>query len=359
MSHSGFHYGLNLMKKPNQGNKNARINFMEEEEDSSDEEAVQPSTFQAVQAVPVEKPERKETTESDASVYGYDEYYDSMKSAEREQQELRREEAQERRPKYMEKLIESAKTRKRDMLIARERALQKQRESEGNDGSEKFVTGSYKLHREEMEKEIEDKRREEEELQAKNSRGGGMKDFYASMLEQQEKEHEKAMQSTASQTSSQQQNISEEKSNKASLLETQKADKSLELNDNNEIIDQRHVLSAGLNIPKPPTTKSSLPASRVPTDGPRRNQGAFEYEPRKSRHNLKGSKDIYSLEQVGEQKRKYEEEQKLKKEKEEEKRREIALKSHTPKTTSQDQVLSARERYLKRKREAAKSEGDS
>ncbi|EPY50228.1 CCDC55 protein [Schizosaccharomyces cryophilus OY26] len=355
MSQSGFHYGLNIMKKPSQENKNARINFLDEAEDSSEEEATQPSSIQAVQSIPVEEPVWKETTENDASVYGYDEYYDSMKSAEREQQELRRQEAQERRPKYMEKLIESAKTRKRDILIARERALQKQRELEGDDGAEKFVTSSYKSHREEVEREVEDKKREEEELEAQNSRGGGMKDFYATMLERQEKEHEKAMQSTIAKPISQQRNDNEEKAGEKAFHESYKANESLELNDNNELIDQKQVLSAGLNVPKPPSTKSSLPASRPPSNGSRREQG----ETKRGRYNHRGSKDIYSLEQVEEQKRKYEEEQRIKKAKEEEKKREIALKTHTPKTTTQEQVLSARERYLKRKREAANSEGDS
>ncbi|EPX73281.1 uncharacterized protein SOCG_01034 [Schizosaccharomyces octosporus yFS286] len=358
MSNSGFRYGLNLMKKPSQENKNTRINFLEEAEDSSDEDAARPFTIQTTESIPIEKIERNETTESDASVYGYDEYYDSMKSGEREQQELRRQEAQERRPKYMEKLIESAKTRKRDMLIARERALQKQRESEGDDGSEKFVTGSYKLHREEMEKEIEDRKREEEELEAKNSHGGGMKDFYASMLEQQEKEHDKAMRSIPSQSSGQRRDSHEDELNKKAFSNTSVTDKAPELNDNNEIVDQRQVLSAGLNVPKPPATKSSLPASRVPSSESRWKQESSEYDTRRSRYDNKGSRGVYSLKQVEEQKRKYQEEQNLKKQKEEEKKKEFALKTHMPKTTTQDQVLSARERYLKRKREAAKSEGD-
>jgi hypothetical protein len=96
----------------------------------------------------------------DPSVYDYDGVWDVMKSADREKKKAEEEDALQRKPKYMENLLQAAETRKRDQLRAKERLLQKEREAEGEEFADKeqFVTAAYKKQQEEMLKLEEEER---------------------------------------------------------------------------------------------------------------------------------------------------------------------------------------------------------
>jgi len=96
----------------------------------------------------------------DPSVYDYDGVWDDMKSVDRKKQKAEEADALERKPKYMENLLQAAEIRKRDQLRAKERLLQKEREAEGEEYADKesFVTGAYKKQQEEMRKLEEEER---------------------------------------------------------------------------------------------------------------------------------------------------------------------------------------------------------
>ncbi|KAJ3472505.1 hypothetical protein NLG97_g10935 [Lecanicillium saksenae] len=123
--------------------------------------------------------------EVDASVYEYDNVYDSFKPKKQATKE-----DVEKKPKYMKNLIQAADVRKRDLLIAEEKKIAREREEEGDEfaDKEKFVTAAYKKQQEENRRiEEEEKRKEEEE--AKKNQGGGMSAFYRQMLDKDEQRH--------------------------------------------------------------------------------------------------------------------------------------------------------------------------
>lgn len=96
----------------------------------------------------------------DPSVYDYDGVWDDMKSIDRLKQKAEEQDAAERKPKYMESLLEAAEIRKRDALRAKERMLQREREAEGDEFAEKekFVTSAYKKQQAELLKMEEEER---------------------------------------------------------------------------------------------------------------------------------------------------------------------------------------------------------
>lgn len=103
---------------------------------------------------------REAEMQVDPSVYDYDGVWDDMKSVDRKKQKAEEADALERKPKYMENLLQAAEIRKRDQLRAKERLLQKEREAEGEEYADKesFVTGAYKKQQEEMRKLEEEER---------------------------------------------------------------------------------------------------------------------------------------------------------------------------------------------------------
>ncbi|KAJ2780668.1 hypothetical protein GGI15_003459 [Coemansia interrupta] len=115
----------------------------------------------------------KPTTASstlDPSVYAYDALYDEISTT---RQRLRSTDKDDRRPKYMEKLIETAKQRQVQKEVARERLLEKERQREGEEFAEKesFVTAGYRKQKEERRRMVEDEERREAE-EEEDRRGG-------------------------------------------------------------------------------------------------------------------------------------------------------------------------------------------
>ena len=112
-----------------------------------------------------EKKLQEEALKIDANVFDYDSMYDSMKAAERRQEEAKKAEDAEGKPKYIEAFLQSAQTRKLDRLRAEEKMLQLEREKEGDEfaDKDKFVTEAYKKQMAEVRKaEEEEKEREGE-----------------------------------------------------------------------------------------------------------------------------------------------------------------------------------------------------
>lgn len=113
-----------------------------------------------------EKRLQSEALALDSSAFQYDEVYDNIKAAERKVEQAKKEDTSERKSKYMESFLESARRRKMDALHAEEKMMQIEREKEGGefDDKEKFVTSAYKAQMEEVRKAEEEERKKEGEL---------------------------------------------------------------------------------------------------------------------------------------------------------------------------------------------------
>lgn len=111
----------------------------------------------------ISRAERKAQADAlkvDASVFDYDSVYDKMKAAERQLEEMKKEDADSRKPKYIENFLASAQTRRLDKLRAEEKMLQLEREKEGDEfeDKEKFVTEAYKKQMVEVRKSEEEEK---------------------------------------------------------------------------------------------------------------------------------------------------------------------------------------------------------
>lgn len=87
----------------------------------------------------------------DASVFQYDEVYDDIQNKRNEEKQARKT-ADARKPKYINKLLETAEKRKKEYERRIERQVQKEREAEGEQFKDKesFVTSAYRQKLEEM-----------------------------------------------------------------------------------------------------------------------------------------------------------------------------------------------------------------
>lgn len=304
----------------------------------------------------------KEAEEIDPSIYSYDAVYDSIK-AQREKKKPTNAgdgtEGEEQSSRYMEALMRSAETRKRDQMRARDRLLAKKREAEGDEfaDKEKFVTAAYRAQQEEvkrMEEEEAKREKEEEERRRKNGESG-MMGFYRQMLARDEESHDEVMKATeeaarkvaagelieAEATS--EQKSGEEKTEAEIAAELNARGANIIVNDEGQVVDKRQLLSAGLNVatkPKPKVIDPSIRASFLP--GGSRPGGRSSREAFAARDAQRARQTEMIAAQL---------EQKAKEEEEAEKARqkELAEKNRSRKTDAD--VSSARERYLARKRE--------
>lgn len=98
--------------------------------------------------------------EEDSTVYQYDEVYDQM---ELKKSEAVKNKEKDRKPKYIEKLLQTSDKRKRENERRIERQVQKEREAEGEQFKDKesFVTTAYKKKLEEFAKLEEEERRQD------------------------------------------------------------------------------------------------------------------------------------------------------------------------------------------------------
>ncbi|KAK6905101.1 hypothetical protein I203_105920 [Kwoniella mangroviensis CBS 8507] len=333
----------------------------------------------------------------DQSIFDYDEHYESMKSSERAQEQARKKEAEERKPKYIESFLASAQTRRLDKLRAEEKALQREREKEGDEfeDKEKFVTENYKKQMEEVRKAEEEEKKREEELRKTRS-GPGLTAFYKSMLESSEAENAAAVAATSGPSSvagqgpslairppsgptNKQEEFDDEEEYDPLLAREAKAqaqaqaqsihadtrsssgsgknrNPDVEINDEGEIVDKRSLLKAGLNItkkPKPPALPNSLltgQRSGEVNEGPYKSRAvgtAATYSERMERERRRLADQ---MREQAERKRR-EEEEKLKAEEEEARKRREGDNGDAERKRQE-----ARERFLARKRQREEDE---
>ncbi|KAH1608660.1 hypothetical protein KXX44_006954 [Aspergillus fumigatus] len=303
------------------------------------------------------KKHAEDAQQLDPTIYSYDAIYDSLHTAKSDKAKAASADAKNDGPRYMTSLLRSAEIRKRDQLRARDRLLAKEREAEGDEftDKEKFVTSAYKAQQEELrriEQEEAERERQEEERRKQNG-GAGMVGFYRDMLSRDEQRHEevvKAAEEAARRVqageipadeAAAEAEASKEKTEAQIAAELNAKGAHIAINDEGEIVDKRQLLSAGLNVapkPKPSASASAAAAAaRAAANKPRLDSG---------HHAARTNQRARQTEMIA---RQLEEKARQEAEAEAARQREIAERTRTRKTETD--VLSAKERYLARKRE--------
>ncbi|KAG8217530.1 coiled-coil domain-containing protein 55-domain containing protein [Butyriboletus roseoflavus] len=310
----------------------------------------------------------------DATVYQYDEVWDRMQDAKQRQKEAKEADAKQRKPKYIEGLLNSAATRRLDRLRAEEKMLQHERELEGDQFADKeaFVTQAYKDQMAEVRKAEEEERQREGsshpsyltvmvcnehlllEAEKKNLKGAttGMAHFYRKLLEDSEQKHEEAVAA-----------VTERKPvigpQGPSLTITKPADftptsdlelarlardqgKAVELNDDNQIVDKRELLSAGLNLSAPNTRRVGLQMATKKSEDRTEPHIHRAVGAAASRREITARRTAEICQQIEEER---ERQQAQKERDEEESRQRIVVKRN-----NEVDVQDAKARYLERKR---------
>lgn len=296
--------------------------------------------------------------EVDANVYEYDNVYDSFKPKKQATKE-----DVEKKPKYMKNLIQAADVRKRDLLIAEEKKIAREREAEGDEfaDKEKFVTAAYKKQQEENRRlEEEEKRKEEEE--AKKNKGGGMSAFYRQMLDRDGERHAESMKAAeemaknasdkkgTDETPAEQED-DDDKAQTARAQAMNEKGASVDVNEDGQVVDKRQLLRGGLNL----DGKKKAAAQQQKQDNkPAERERKDNYAPGQAgRRQAMRERQSRMMEEQLEQsmKRAYEEE--------ESKKQEVERASKSRKT--EGEISSAKERFLARKRaaEEAKKAGEA
>ncbi|KAF2187257.1 hypothetical protein K469DRAFT_704935 [Zopfia rhizophila CBS 207.26] len=284
----------------------------------------------------------QEAMELDPSIYDYDAAYDAIHAKSAAKTAAEREDALQRRPKYMDNLFESAEVRKKDQLRARDKILQKEREAEGDEfaDKERFVTGAYRAQQEEVRRmEEEEKKRQEEEDQKKQKLG--MQGFYRKIMEEDEKRHQEVIEAAAQAGEGgikPDTEDAEEKTAAEIAKDINEKGGNVILNDEGQVADKRQLLTAGLNIVAKPKSATASTLTSSHSTGP---QPA--YQGRNPTQRAVRERQTKLIEEQLKQatKRAADEEA------EEQRKLEHASKSRK----TEGDISSAKERYLQRKRE--------
>jgi hypothetical protein len=279
--------------------------------------------------------------EVDPSIYDYDTAYDAMKAKEAEKRAAEREKYDKGESKYMDKLLAAKVVRERDYLRAKEKQVLREREEEGDEfaDKEKFVTAAYKRQQEELrlQEEAEKKR---EELEAKKRGQHGKQVFLNRLLSEGEQKHQEDV--VASTTQAKAPEVDEKKSDIQIARELNAKGANIELTDDGEVADKTQLLSAGLNVMAAPKARPSKPHG-----SPSSLANVTILPSAKAPARERQSRMVEAqLEQLV--KRQADDDA------EEERRKEHAAKSRK----TNDQIVSARERYLQRKKATAISGTD-
>jgi hypothetical protein len=307
---------------------------------------------QDLSALHAAKAQVKAAEEVDAWIFDYDSFHDAKQSVTEAKQEAARQDAIERKPKYINNLLDAAARRKQDQQVAREKFLQKEREAEGDEfaDKEKFVTSAYKEQQEETRRlEDEEKRKAEEDAKRKKHSGGGMSSFYRTMMDQSERQHQEAVEAAAKaeRDGTAKSRVEEKKTSDAELAAELKAKGvNVHVNEEGQITDKRELLTAGLNVAPAGKSSGSKGSDHLKTSA-RANQSAF---PTRNA----GSQQAQRERQTRMMEEQLEAQNKRAREEEEEERARLEKASKTTKT--EKDVSDAKARYLARK--AAKERGE-
>lgn len=273
----------------------------------------------------LESKRAKNAHDSEEDIYDYDGVYDSMKESRQRALGKHNNDGGKREPRYMKALMESSERRKRQRIIVEERRIQREREAEGDlyKDTEKFVTTAYRQHQEDIVKhDAQDQDRQ---------KSHGPAEFYKNLLEREEQIHRATVEaSRADKKSSRDMQIprpSQEMENNSS--HNKPIANNILVNDDGVVVDKRDLLTAGLNIVKTPQRSSNKIISK--SYRPVHQKSCYKAHSRNNYHDAR-SQELHTVQQDS-----VEEKSKL--------------KEFLVSKKSQNDVLSARERYFQRKRQ--------
>jgi coiled-coil domain-containing protein 55 len=175
-----------------------------------------------------------------------------MKEGQRSVQAKNEEENKKRDPKYMSASFAASEQRKIDRQRAEAKKIQREREQEGDlyENTEAFVTDAYKQQMEEIRKAEEEEKMNEKYTRQKNK---GAASFYKDMLSEQDRAHQAAVEASNSSKRGKDSEPKEEiiddseSRRKARIQEATQKGLDVQINDENEVVDERSLLTAGLN----------------------------------------------------------------------------------------------------------------
>ena len=273
----------------------------------------------------------------DPTSYDYDGVYDSLHAS-------RATRVAGSGPKYMQQLLKAAEVRKRDQLRAKDTILLRERESEGQEFADKeqFVTTAYKAQQEEVRRlEGEEEEREKADAERKRREGGGMTSFYRGLMERDEANHQAEITEVALNDGNRQQNPRSAPKSEAELAR----ESGVAVNDDGLIVDKRQTLRPGLNLKAKPSSSSPQPTIKASL-GPSASMAVLSGQ-RSSRVSMRERQSRMLEAQLEAAAKRAADELEV--------AEEAVQRSAKSQKTAAD-VLSARERYLQRKREAASTQ---
>ncbi|TFK76409.1 hypothetical protein BDN72DRAFT_885164 [Pluteus cervinus] len=288
----------------------------------------------------------------DETVFEYDEVWDKMQQAKQRQKEAKELDSKQRKPKYIHGLLTTAATRKLDHLRADEKMMQREREAEGDEfkDTEAFVTQAYKDQLAEIRKAEEEERQREEMQKKKGGTSTGMAHFYKKLLEESEQQHEATVAATQKRVIGPQPNLTITKppdykplSDLEIANQARAEGKDVELNDDNQIVDKRELLAAGLNLSLPNTRRLGGPSTAKSSDSSQPVQAHTAVGLAASRREINERRAREVQQQLEA------EQERLSREKSEAEAE--AVKRTVARRNDEAGVQSARERYLQRKRQ--------
>ncbi|EEP75938.1 conserved hypothetical protein [Uncinocarpus reesii 1704] len=291
----------------------------------------------------------REAASLDPSIYDYDAVYDSIHAKPTKSSTSA---AAASEPKYITSLLRSAEVRKRDQLRARDKLLAREREAEGDEyaDKEKFVTAAYKAQQEEVKQIEAEEAAKEKEEEERRKKGMGMMGFYKDMLARDGKKHEEAVKAAeeavrnrAEKADDEDKKEPEDKSAAQIAAELNARGASIIVNDEGEVVDKRQLLSAGLNVASKPKQKATR--ARSTTESRVRDVRPDRFGAGSARSQQRARQTEMLAAQL-------EERMRIEKQEEEARVKELAEKNKSKK--SESDVMSAKERYLARKREREK-----
>lgn len=308
---------------------------------------------QDISSIGASKALQKAAEELDPSIFDYDSFHDAKATVTEAKKVAARQEAIERKPKYINNLLDAAARRKQDQLMAKEKLLQREREAEGDEfaDKEKFVSAAYKAQQEETRKLVEEeKKKAEEEERRRKMAGGGMQGFYKSMMDQSEQQHREAMEAAAElekKGGMKQMNVEKVKTDAELAAELKAKGVNIHINEEGQFVDKRELLSAGLNVAPSGKHGDSRGADHLRSSN-RPAQSAFHPRKAVQQQAQRERQSRMMEEQLAAQAKRQREE-----EEEEKARLEKAAKSQK---TERD-VSDAKARYLARKAARERGEG--
>ncbi|KAJ7940599.1 coiled-coil domain-containing protein 55-domain containing protein [Mycena leptocephala] len=288
----------------------------------------------------------------DQTVYEYDEVWDKMQESKQRQKEAKELESKDRKPKYIHGLLASSHTRKLDYLRAEEKMMQLEREAEGDEFADKesFVTQAYKDQMAAVRAAEEEEKKRDELLKKQGGASSGMAHFYRQLLEDSEQKHEATVAATQKPVIGPMPNLTITKppdftpmSDLELAKKAREEGKEVELNDDNQIVDKRDLLVAGLNLSAPNTRRLG---ERSKSDQGRPGE---EVQAHRAVGTAATRREINERRAREIQQQMEAEEERLKGEKE--RADHEATQRIIAKRNNEDAVQSARERYLQRKRQ--------